>query len=221
MKNILLNFLPIILIFLLVSYTNFFAKISTSILGKLFAIILIIFYTFTDKLVGLFVCLIIIYYYQNDFIESFELLNRNNINPKEKYLENVGKVENFDNLEKVSGEEKEKKGESNDTNNLLDLNKIEENQVLITDTTDSYKKTEKYCKNGFLMNKGQIVKNEMIEHVYPNIKIENEYHKCNICDPTCKFTFTNKIIETEENIMPKSSNDWVDIVWNNMKKTMQ
>jgi hypothetical protein len=58
----------IIIIFLI--NRNAFIIYSNTILGKLIAIAVIIFYTAIDKIVGLFVCAIVIFYYQSDYVES-------------------------------------------------------------------------------------------------------------------------------------------------------
>ena len=82
MKSIELisQFIPIIIIFTLITYSKPFVRFSYSILGKLFAILMVIFYTYLDKVVGLCVCGLVILYYQSDFCESMlniddELLN--------------------------------------------------------------------------------------------------------------------------------------------------
>lgn len=82
MKSIELisQFIPIIIIFTLFTYSKPFVRFSYSILGKLFAILMVIFYTYLDKVVGLCVCGLVILYYQSDFCESMlniddELLN--------------------------------------------------------------------------------------------------------------------------------------------------
>jgi len=108
----LINFLPIFIIFLLVFYTNTFAIISNTILGKLFAVLLILFYVKHDK---------------------------------------------------------------------------------------------------------YTIHNEMSEHIFPEIKHNDEHHKCNLCDNTCDFSFVEKKINMEDLLVkPKSSNDWVVYVWENM-----
>ena len=74
--KLLVNFIPILLIVLLVSYTPEFIQFSQSVLGKLFAVLLILFYVKLDVFVGVFVCILVILYYQTDYVESFnEMLN--------------------------------------------------------------------------------------------------------------------------------------------------
>jgi len=61
------------------------------------------------------------------------------------------------------------------------------------------------------------VKPEMSEHVFPEVK-QGSFHKCNICDPACSFDLD--LIEKEDELVnPKSSNEWYDQVWANMRAT--
>jgi Na+/H+ antiporter NhaC len=98
--KLVVNFVPIILLFLLVTYTPEFVKFSHSILGKAFAVILILFYVKLDFILGLFVCALVIFYYQTDYVESF-----NN-------MLNEGFTEKLDEEKQETGEEKEKKESS-------------------------------------------------------------------------------------------------------------
>lgn len=212
------NFVPIILIFLLVTYTPEFVKFSHTILGKAFAVILILFYVKLDFILGLFVCALVIFYYQTDYVESFNnMLN-----------------EGF--TEKIEGEEKEKADKEEKT---VEIEKVEkpseitesfenlEDAYPLTPTTeikydknaDNFRKT--HCKKGHLIHKGQLVKPEMAEHVYPNIK-QSDFNKCNICDPSCDFEINDKrIIDESELMNPKSSNDMFEKVWTNLRTTTE
>ena len=60
------EFLPIIIIFSLLAYPKTAVKFSHSILGRFIAVSTIIFYSSIDKYLGLFVCGLVIYYYQMD-----------------------------------------------------------------------------------------------------------------------------------------------------------
>jgi len=62
--KIIIEFIPIILLLLMLSYSKIFINISKTHLGKLFAVSIIIFYARFDKYVGLLVCALIILYYQ-------------------------------------------------------------------------------------------------------------------------------------------------------------
>ena len=109
-QNILkyiVNFVPIILLYVLVTYTPEFVKFSHSILGKAFAVILILFYVKIDFVLGLFVCALVVFYYQTDYVESFNnMLN-------EGFTENVKGEDNSES--KGEGEDEDvSKGKGND-----------------------------------------------------------------------------------------------------------
>jgi len=80
---------------------------------------------------------------------------------------------------------------------------------------------KEHCKKGHVIHKGQIVKPEMVQHVYPNI-VQSDVNKCNICDPSCDFQITDKRIVDESDLTnPKSSNDMFEKVWTNLRTTTE
>ena len=70
------QFIPIVILFVLVSYFKEVTKFSNSIMGKMLSICIIIFYTILDKMLGAVVCLLVIFYYQSDAVET--MLNMDN-----------------------------------------------------------------------------------------------------------------------------------------------
>jgi hypothetical protein len=232
--KLVVNFVPIILLFLLVTYTPEFVKFSHTILGKAFAVILILFYVKLDLILGLFVCALVIFYYQTDYVESFNnMLN-------EGFTE---KLEGEEESEKSEESEESKKSEENkDKDNIEKVKKVKKVETPI-ETTESFETLEdayplaptteisydksvdnfrkEHCKKGHLINKGQIVKPEMAEHVYPIIQ-ENNFKKCNICDTSCDFQINDKrIIDEADLTTPKSSNDMFEKVWINLRTTTE
>jgi hypothetical protein len=181
-RRIISQFLPMILIFLFVKYPRKFAELSNSILGKLFAVIVIIFYVSIDYVYGLFVCLLIIFYYQTDFVErmcegfengnTIDMENGNSID-----LENI-EIPKDGNI--LYGPDLENPQEGFEE--LKDVYSTTESESLSLGDREKFCKV--HCKNGHLINKGQIVKPEMSEHVFPEIESKD---RCNICDPSCKF----------------------------------
>lgn len=63
-NKFVMQFIPIFLILFFSLYTRQFVEVSHSVLGKLFAVIVIIFYTKLNLLYGVFVCVITILFYQ-------------------------------------------------------------------------------------------------------------------------------------------------------------
>lgn len=70
MKDIIAQFIPIILVFMIVSNINQFVLFGNTILGKLLAVFIIIFYASIDTILGVFVCMLTILFYQLDYVEN-------------------------------------------------------------------------------------------------------------------------------------------------------
>jgi hypothetical protein len=71
-EHILFEFVTIFFIVLIVFYNNHVTKFSHTILGKLIAVLLIIFYTIYDTTYGVFMCGLVILYYQCSFFEGMD-----------------------------------------------------------------------------------------------------------------------------------------------------
>ncbi len=180
MKHILVQFIPIIAIFLLLTYTEKMVIFSNTGLGKLLIICIVLFYTSIDKLYGILVCLLFILFFQSDTVEN--MLNRNN--------------EGF-----------ESNSDTSLTNTFikpLDSTSYTCQYDLPKMNIETVKKEfrQKHCHKGHLVNKGQHVKNDMAVHVNPEISFINE--KCNICDATCEFNINENQLNADERIRPKS-----------------
>jgi hypothetical protein len=94
MKKLLLQFIPIIIVFLLLTYFKGVAKFSRTILGKLVAVCVILFYTCIDRLYGVLLCGLVILYYQSDFIEN--MLNWSDV-------DNVSSINHIDDPVYIGG----------------------------------------------------------------------------------------------------------------------
>ena len=205
--KLLLNFLPMVILYLVATYSEDVAKWSHTVLGKTIAVGIILLYSFFDIVSGLLACALVIFYYQSDYVESF--------------VKGEIKQESKDGYTSISLKEtrailldvtdKETPGER-----LEDAYPLTPTVEVVYDKdVDHFR--QKHCKRGHLVHKGQIVKNEMAEHVFPEVK-HDSFHKCNICDPACSFDL-DLIDKEDELVNPKSSNDWYDQVWANMRST--
>lgn len=208
-----INFIPIILLYLLATYTTEFAKFSHTSIGKAFAVLLILFYVTLDFILGLFVCALVVFYYQTDYIESFDNMLKEDAN-----IDADEQIEEDDDNQKVEEDDDEEKTDDADNHENFETLYCDTNNKHII-SKDEFRKT--YCKNGHLIHKGQIIKPEMSEFIYP-IKQKSEYTKCNICDTTCDFDILNKRIDDESQLInPKNSNDLFEKVWTNMKTSTE
>jgi hypothetical protein len=203
-NNIISQFIPIILIFLLLSYSDDVALFSHSILGKLISIIIIIYYTILDKYIGLLVCLIIILYYQSDYVEN--LLNINKYNSLENFsiLNNSCNCENPKPLQEAKNEFKIEDNESmilkkyENYENYKEL--YEEIEPINSDTQDTFR-TENCSSKGTLQYKDMEVKNDMAGQIFPELNFKDQ--PCNPCSKTCNFSIIESKIKTEDELKPK------------------
>lgn len=230
-QKLLLNFIPIILLYLLVSYTPEFVKFSHTILGKAFAIIIIIFYVKIDIYLGALVCALVILYYQTDYVESFNNMLNEEDNEEKMKEDKQDKDEDEERIKNKQMKE-EDKGVMDDVpisyEGFENLNDAYPTQNLynsdIFDRKETVNFRKKHCEKGHLMHKGQIVKPEMASHIFPEIK-QPDFNKCNICDPACNVdiieTIDKNIIVESDLLSPKNSNDMFEYVWDNMKRTTQ
>jgi hypothetical protein len=299
--TLFLNFLPMAIIYLIATYSPQVARFSHTCLGKVVALGLILIYSFFDIISGLLVCALIIFYYQSDYVESFQH------DSLKEGLESQDSEDTEDSKETKDTNDSKDTKDSKDADDSKDSqDKNEENPIdgvftteqpsstkdtsskssespeknsekpsdkpskkssekkgapeppTSTPTTETFetladayplpiedsnlydKHTDMFrqnnCSNGRLMNKGQVVKPEMAEHIFPGIE-QDPYHKCNVCDSSCKFKYTPYGVKGCDNrgdnkghkgdnwyiikgieldlIKPKSSNDEYD---NEMKK---
>ena len=187
-----LNFLPMLLLYLIAAYSPEVAVISHTILGKTIAVALILIYVYIDTISGLLACALVILYYQTDYVEAF-------------HSDNMPlKVMNV--LEK----ETEKETVENDSMELENAYPLDPqiNAVYDKESSDFRKKN---CKKGSLIHKNEKVKPEMAEHVFPSLEMD-DFKKCNVCDPACEFDMIDSRIKDEENLTkPKSSNDFFKV----------
>ena len=183
-NSVVMQFIPIFLILAYVTHQYEFTMLSHSILGKMFAVVLILYYTRMDFVYGTVCCAVVIWYYQQTEMEGFEL-------------------------------EKKKKDDfvADDGTNLPTLEESPsfegfETSILTIDQFNTAKDEfiKEKCKNGVLMYKDFPVKSEMADHVYSEIKY-NGKNKCNPCDRTCDYNIVEAKLDTENKLVPKTSND--------------
>ena len=94
MKTIIVKLLPIILVSVLFLYKEDTIEFSHTILGRLVAVSIILFYISCNILYGLLACLLIILYYQFDFVEERSNLKINMIH-LEGFQEGAGPLDNI------------------------------------------------------------------------------------------------------------------------------
>ena len=227
MKTTVAQFIPIILIITLLSYSKEFVNMSNTILGKIFAICIVLFYTSLYKYMGLVLCLLVIVYYQSDFVES--MLNTDDVMDKlfenfeaskkealsnptqgDKQIQDGDKKksqlqENMSSLSDVYAADTKK--EQDETNNQVEdeeqgkegMTNRKEGMTTVSD----FRKEN--CKGKKLLSKGSEVKPDMVKHIFPNVEFAE--HTCNVCDESCNFSIIENRLQTEKELFSKFSRD--------------
>jgi hypothetical protein len=208
------QFIPIFILFLLVTYFKEIAKFSNTVLGKLLAICVIVFYTFLDKLLGAVVCLIVIFYYQSDVVET--MLNMDNELNDFNEINDVNDVNDFNNdsgnldieqhmVEDHLGlvddyiyidKEKDKKERMVNYTDLYGKNS--DKHIIMNNEKEQQEFKKKNCIKGELMNKDLPVNYEMAEHVFPELKFRRGF--CNPCLKDCEFSIIDQKLALEDKL---------------------
>jgi hypothetical protein len=170
---------------MLITYFKTTAEFSRTILGKLIAICVIIFYTCIDILYGLFVCALTILYYQSEFIEN--MLNWSS-------SDTVSVVDEVDDPLYIGGIMNQNLEPFMEIENAYADNNVRS----VSEFAEQFKKT--HCLNDKLMNKDVPVRLDMTEHVYSEVKFDNA--PCNVCSKTCGFSITDSKIRKEHDMKP-------------------
>jgi len=202
LKKTLAQFIPIIIIFILLTSFRKLVVFSNTVFGKFLAVLIIIFYTYLDKILGIFVCAIVIFYYQMDVVENMLnmdiLENMDDIDP-DYSTEFVGQEEQTEILDDyVFLSEKEKK-EENINESMINYTNVDDNQdILINNEHKQEEFRKQNCANNRLMNKEVRMNYEMTEHVFPEIKFRRGV--CNPCNKSCDFSVIENKINTEKEL---------------------
>jgi hypothetical protein len=191
-EKFIIQFIPIILIFLLISYSKFMAIFSNTILGKLISVSIIIFYTSIDKILGLFVCSLVILYYQMDYVESMLNMDVFNIFSSQSdndVLNNVSSIDMIDN-NAYSGDDHLYLGGS---------------PYIINEGFSNQKQAfrQQNCEKGVLKYKNMDVRNDMADLVFEEIKFDSD-NNCNVCSDACSFSIIESKINNEIKLLPKN-----------------
>jgi hypothetical protein len=219
-KTEIAEWIVILVIFVSVTYPKEMIYLSETSLGKLFFVMVIVFFTTIDPLFGFVACVVVIAYYQMDLYHGFIELHRDTL-----FLENMQSViapdTPLENLTSVldgyfRGDDSVFRYEPFATTASTNpLNQQPKTELM------SYFRSE-HCKDGKLEFKGMPVPYEMADHVFRELRFpDGNKSKCNPCDKSCKFDVTNRedrLQHEERMVRPKSSKDEA-IDWNKLVAT--
>jgi len=249
-RELCIDFIPILIVYFFISDPKSAVLFSGSTLGKLISICIIAFYTSVNMVYGVFVCLLILVYYQTDFVEEILNAGQNDwmetqLNEMNASFTNSLYVRESPNtyygggepawgnangkttiaeislpkpIIQISGFTPEKNVEgfaSNDPSKYA-YEPVKSYRSVAEDFLENKdKKAElmaifrkEHCKNGTLTHRGLEVNSEMSDHIFREIKYDNEYNKCNPCNVSCEFSIIEEKIQTESELQtPVRSND--------------
>lgn len=190
MINKIAQFIPIVAIYVLLSQYKGCILFSHTVIGKLCAIGIIIFYSILDSTIGLLVCALVILFYQMDCTEN--MLNKEAFHDIEGVT--ISQLISAKELPPLKYEEMNLAKSSNSNKHEAFGNYSEGYSA------DEIQQTfrDQNCVQGVLKYKNLPVRDEMASHIYPEVKFNDEY--CNVCRPTCKFSIVESKFRSEEKI---------------------
>jgi len=218
-ETVFVDFIPIILIYLFAVDTRRAIMFSSTILGKLIAVSIVIFYTAINPTFGALICMITLVYYQSDFVE--EILNIERGERTEQELAALADTYNsFSPEPQWANADASTKFVEGFQSNAADLYAYTPGQSYRNEADHVLGKTEKNaelkalfrkenCVAGVLHHRGAEINPEMAQHIFREIRMEDT--KCNPCDPDCAFSIIESRINAESEIQrPVSSNDFLE-----------
>lgn len=189
---IMAQFIFIILLIFFVLFPTQFILESNTILGKLIAIFIIVLSTKIHFIYGLFLCLLIVFYYQSDYV--YNIIQSENFQPSIS-LEEDGHLY-LDLNEKMVN--KEPMVNSNTDNIKTDYLKVDDayskQKLPIQSEAETIFRNQKCNPNLELVYKKQIIRqNDLIPTIFPEIDFVDNNNPCNPCDLSCPFSIKSSL----------------------------
>lgn len=167
---------------------------SDTILGKIIAIVIIMYCTYKNIIYGLFICIIIIWFYQSDVLNKF----------KYRYSEYFTSLVPLSPQLVYSINNPEKDVQSISTLDALPLEKVYIPELLPMKTESEHIFRNQNCSKelDIMYKNNKIIHKENIAQLFPEISFLDEII-CNPCDSICNFK-DNKI-KKEIELIPKQA----------------
>jgi hypothetical protein len=187
------QYLPILLLITYLLFPSEFILQSNTILGKLFSILVIVIYTNVNYLYGLVVCLLVIFYYQSDYI--YNVIQYENFQPSQMQIQIP--YLNDDIKESMISQINSTTIDNHKIENigLLELNKAYSKEKLpIQSESETIFRNQHCNENLELIYKKQIIhNNDKIPNIFPDIQFVDNNKPCNPCDPHCPFVIKSSL----------------------------
>lgn len=198
MKYTILQFIPIIILFLLLTYPEQFVLFSNMSFGRLIAVLIIIFYSSLDKYLGLFTCGLVILFYQSDYVENMRTITENFTEISYSFLNN-------NEIPKVSQKIMETQPLKYAEYFGLYLDEVPDKKLPVNNAKQALKDQfrKEYCEGNTLKYKNTIIKPDMMQHIFPQVSFISNH--CNPCHNSCEFSIIESKLITEEKMKPIST----------------
>lgn len=171
-----------------ITFTVDTVMFSQTILGKLIAIMIILFYTIHDPMIGLLVCILMITYYQSDFTER--ILNNHEYFYIDSEMIPDDTIDDGQYIALVYEDHKNKpknKKWTKKTSVIVAKEAFTEYSVDKDDSLlhDNAEFRKEFCEGGQLKYKQNHVKDELAEHVFDGLQFTDG--TCNPCNASCSY----------------------------------
>ena len=185
--------IPFILLLLLILYPTSFILISNTILGKIVAIVIILFYVMQDILTGIFVALIFLCFYQTDIVQNV---------CKTEHFETPIPIEAFTLAPApfiLTPEDPILPASDIPFSGNTYASAKTQQKIKIQSESETVFKNQHCTPDLEFIYKKQVVKHpETIKMLFQELEFVNQ-KACNPCDPACSFSATVPLnLEKEE-----------------------
>jgi len=214
----IVEWVTIIAIFLFASFPNEMIYLSETSLGKLFFASIIVYYAMVDPVYGVIACAVVIVYYQLDLYRSLiaihrdTILSENMMVMQDSILQNgvAGRSSMYSDvtgfLEAYTSGDSSTYGYEHfaEPNNYYETEFLSGSRK--SELLNNFRKSNCDGQSRLTLN-GTVVRPEMVDHVFREVKFPNNRAKCNPCDESCEFSVIEERINQEEGLRPTSSKD--------------
>lgn len=167
-----------------------------TILGKLLAVIIIIYSTYQNIIYGLFTCILIIWFYQSDMLARFKNKYNEYFTTQSVYVPN----------------EPNKNVQSIPTTPISYLEKVYPDELPPMKMEAEQVFRNQYCSKelDIMYKNSKIIHKEDIKNIFPDVSFLDDI-PCNPCDSGCKFR-VNKL-DKESELMAKQTRGNESSIW--------
>jgi hypothetical protein len=197
----LLSVIPFFLFLYFLLFPKQLFRESISVLGRLLAIFIIIYYTSIHILYGILVCIFVIWYYQSDFLQYMLDMTRE----EEGFRMNPDNVTTSPNMDPPENETRSTNSSIvTKGSNLQDAypSKI---PPPIMEAEAFFQKNNCNSRKQLLYRNIEVKHPEVVPHIFPEIEFDEK--PCNPCDSTCSFSINATKRFTETDLIPKQTHD--------------